>query len=392
MLKKYIDYLRQVVPLMKNSWLPATLLLVAVSFFMFLSPFDKTTLTILHISFYIFNLGSILFLAKYNYNQPLFFVICSVLAYMFINYFKHTYGVIYYLTPAYFNLVCLSSIGLLFFYFLPSRPFFSYDSLKFFIIILVAFTLAEGLNKAEIKLDISPYINYGVGLQIFGMLLFSISLLSTMLHASMHNNIVNTGMAYSIVCISLGFYLSQQPSGLAIFFTTSSIILFISIVHHLFFIIRKDTATGLDNAHSFSIKTKKLPLKYGFGIICIDDYKHLLQAFSKTEVNDIMMMISKKICSLEPEASIYRCTPDEFIIIFLNAEKGTSYNKVDEIRRQIAASEFIINRIKKPLKITVSCCVADKKRSDSDVNSVFIRTHRVLQKTYKFTQNITSKA
>jgi len=95
---------------------------------------------------------------------------------------------------------------------------------------------------------------------------------------------------------------------------------------------------------------------------------------------------------LEPDALLYRCTPDEFIIIFPNAEKGTSFQRVDEIRRQIAASEFILNRIKRPLKITVSCSVAEKKRSDGNIGDVFIRAHRVLQKTYKFTQNITSRA
>ena len=89
---------------------------------------------------------------------------------------------------------------------------------------------------------------------------------------------------------------------------------------------------------------------------------------------------------------LFRCTPDEFVIIFPQAEKGTSYNRLDEIRRQIAASEFILPRIKKPVKLTVSCSIADKKRSDSNVSDVFIRAHRALQKTYKFTQNITSKA
>ena len=103
-------------------------------------------------------------------------------------------------------------------------------------------------------------------------------------------------------------------------------------------------------------------------------------------------MISKKITETEPEAMLYRCTPDEFVILFPNAEKGTSFNRLDEIRRRIAASEFMLNKVKRPLKITVSCSIADKKRSDGNVSDVFIRAHRILQKTYKFTQNITSQA
>ena len=315
-----------------------------------------------------------------------------MLSYILINYLKHSYGVIYYLSSAYYNLVFLICIGMLFFYYLPNRPFFSYDTLKFVFLILLGFTLGEILSNTDIKLNISTPINFGIGLQLFGIFLFACAFFTMLLRASIFNSALNTGLAYAFASITIGFYLSPQSSGFSLFFACGAFITFISILQHIFFITHKDIATGFDNAYSFTYKAKKLPLKYGLGIICVDDYKHLLQAFRKNEVCSIMQMISKIILSLEPEAQIFRCSPDEFIIIFPNAEKGTSYAKVDEIRRQIAASDFILSKVKKPLKITVSCSVADKKRSDNNVNNVFIRAHRVLQKTYKFTQNITSKA
>ena len=377
---------------MRHSWLPACILLIAVCLFMFLSPFEPIVKQTLHVLFYFFSISSIILLAKNNCNQPLFFVICTIISYMLINYLKHIYGIIYYTSPAYYNLTFLICAGMLFFYFLPNRPFFSHDTLKFITLIMLGFFLGEVLSRTNIKLNIPTSTNFGIGLQIFGIFLFTCAFFTMLLHASIFNNILNVGLTYSFISIAIGFYLSPQPSGLVTFFTCGAFISFICIIQHLIFIKHKDISTGFGNAYTFSQKTKKLPLKYGLGIICIDDYKHLLQAFRKKEVCNIMQMISKKIFSLEPEAQIYRCTPDEFIIIFPNAEKGTSFAKVDEIRRQIAASDFILNKIKKPLKITVSCSVADKKRSDSNVNSVFIRAHRVLQKTYKFTQNITSKA
>ena len=392
MLEKYTNYLREIVPLMRHSWLPACILLIAVCSFMFLNPFEPVVKQTFHILFYFFSICSIILLAKYNNNQPLFFIICTMLSYMLINYFKHTYGVIYYLSPAYCNLTFLVCAGMVFFYFLPSHPFFSYNTLKFVFIILLAFSLGEILSNTGIKLNIPTTTNFGIGLQIFEIFLFICAFFTILLHASIFNNILNMGLAYAFAAIAIGFYLSPQSSGFSLFFSCGAFITFISIVRHIFFITHKDLSTGFDNAYTFSKKAKKLPLKYGLGIICVDDYKHLLQAFRKNEVCNIMQMISKKIISLEPDAQIYRCSPDEFIIIFPNAEKGTSYAKVDEIRRQIAASDFVLSKIKKPLKITVSCSVADKKRSDNNVNNVFIRAHRVLQKTYKFTQNITSKA
>ena len=392
MLKKYINYLRQVLPLMKNSWLPAGLLLAASCLYMLFAPFPEFVQNILHISFYMVAISNIALLMFYNRNRPMFFVIVIFLSYMLINYLKYYHGVIYYLTPDYANLVFLSVAGLIFFYFLPDKPLFSIDTVYFLIIVFAAVSLGEFLSTAQIKIDFSQLINFGCGLQIFALILFGIMIITMLLHASIKDQILDASMAYASVCMMVGFYFSNQPSALALFFTTAILILFIATCRHIFFILRKDPDTGLNNAHSFLVKAKKLPLKYGLGIICVDEYRHLLQAFRKNGINNIMAMVSKKITSIEPDAMLFRCTPDEFIIIFPQAEKGTSYDRLDEIRRQIAASEFILPRIKKPIKITVSCSIADKKRSDANVSDVFIRAHRALQKTYKFTQNITSKA
>jgi len=392
LLKKYINYLWQILPLLKNSWLPAGLLLVAACLFMLFFPLPDLVQNILHITFYAATFSNIALLMFYNRNRPMFFVIIILLSYMLINYLKYFHGVIYYLTPDYANLVFLSIAGMIFFYFLPDRPLFSIDTVYFLIIVFAAVALGEFLSSAEIKIDFSPLINFGCGLQIFALVLFAIMVITMLLYASIKDQILDFNMAYASVCIMIGFYASNQPSALVLFFTTAAIILLIATCRHIFFILRKDPDTGLNNAYSFLVKAKKLPLKYGLGIICVDEYRHLLQAFRKNGINNIMAMVSKKIVSIEPDAMLFRCTPDEFVIIFPQAEKGSSYGRLDEIRRQIAASEFILPRIKKPIKITVSCSIADKKRSDANVSDVFIRAHRALQKTYKFTQNITSKA
>lgn len=391
MLKKYGYYLRQILPLMRNSWLPATVLLAAVCGYMLFEPFSETVQNIFHCIFFALNITGIILLAKFNRNRPLFFIIIMMLSYISINYLKYSHGIIYYLTPAYYNLVFLSASGLLFFYFLPNRPFFSADTVNFLIIIFAAVSLSESLSNSDIKLDFSPIINFGCGLQIFGLSVFWIIISVMLLYASIKNNILETAMAFATVNIMVGFYFSDHPAVLALFFMTAAFTVFSGIIRHLFFILRKDPATELGNGRSFIAAAAKLPLKYGLGIICIDDYKHLIQAFRKSGLNDIMLMISKKIAELEPEAMLYRCTPDEFVIIFPNAEKGTSFKRLDDVRRKIAASAFILPRIKRPIKITVSCSIAEKKRSDK-VSDVFIRARRVLQKTYKFTQNITSQA
>ena len=52
----------------------------------------------------------------------------------------------------------------------------------------------------------------------------------------------------------------------------------------------------------------------------------------------------------------------------------------------------MLGKRQKGLKLTVSCCVSEKKRSDDNSIEVLIRTRKALQKAYQFTQNVTSKA
>lgn len=392
MLKKFTGYLRQIIPLMQNSLTPALLLCAALVTYFALEPMPPQLLRVLHIGFFAINLFSIALLAWFNQNRPIFYILVCMLAYMLINYLKYQHGVIYYLTPDYLNLAFFTASGLLFFYFLPKRPLFSDETICFTLIILGALSLAEQMSRQQIGIDFSFSRCNSCGLQDFGLLLFAAAVIVMMIHASIHDEILTVALFFATVNIMLGFYFSAQPSSFLVFFFNAALTVAIGTAHSIYYALRKDTVTGLDNGNSFIAASAKFPLKYGLGIICIDDYKHLAQIFRKSGINELLVMVSRKIRKQEPESLLYRCGADEFIIIFPQAEKGTSFGRLDEIRRSIAAAEFMLSGRKKPLKITVSCSIAEKKRSDADVFEVFIRARRILQKTYKFTQNITSKA
>jgi diguanylate cyclase (GGDEF)-like protein len=90
-------------------------------------------------------------------------------------------------------------------------------------------------------------------------------------------------------------------------------------------------------------------------------------------------------------AEIYRYNEDEFVLIFYNEDKKKSFEYLENIRRSIASSEFVINS-KQSVRMTISSGVSEKKRSDADADAVLLRAREAFQKTYKFTQNVTSMA
>ena len=118
----------------------------------------------------------------------------------------------------------------------------------------------------------------------------------------------------------------------------------------------------------------------------------IARAASQAGIKNIVKMLSRKINEVETEAQIYRYEADEFVLIFRGKNQKEAFDRVETIRRAIASSSFGIRGINKPLKLTVSGAVTEQKRSDGSAIEVLLRADKALQKSYRFAQNITTKA
>ena len=364
----------------------------ALTVYLTLSPFGDEWLIVLHIGFFLLSAAACGILVYSNKNRPLFFIIVTVLGYCLINFLKYYHGTIYNLTSDYYNLIFFMAVFLLFFYFLPNRPFFSMDTVRFLAVIFIGMAIGEHLSRLHVGLDFSRLLCNGCGLQIFGLSLFLSILIIMLIHSSIKDDILNSALFFACINIMIGLYLSDRPTPLALFFFSAMLTVFCAVIYSHYYNTYKDPVTGFYNINSFAKHASQFSPKYGLGIICIDNYKSLRHSFKQSGANEIVNMICKKFRQTEGETEIYRLGADEFIIIFIGAEKGETFTKIDNIRRSVAAAEFYISGRKKPLKLTLSCSVADKKRSDINALDVFARARKVLQRTYKFTQNITSQA
>ena len=144
----------------------------------------------------------------------------------------------------------------------------------------------------------------------------------------------------------LGFYLSDRPAPLALFFFAAAVTVFCGIVHSVRYAARKDTVTGLDNGNSFIRASASLPLKYGLGIVCIDDYKHLAQIFKKSGIDEIVVMVAKNPRTGTGNSDLpLRCR--RIYRHLSGCRKGTSFARVDNIRRSVGRLRIFIKRPQK---------------------------------------------
>jgi diguanylate cyclase (GGDEF)-like protein len=271
---------------------------------------------------------------------------------------------------------------------LPNKKLFKKKNVYILLILLAQFAVAETLSANEIRLGINFPIN---NLEILSLTLFFITAVTLFINCSLSGKNVETAMFFAFVNVFLGFYHSNNPSALTIFFSTAMLTLTIAILENLYYTTYKDAQTGLLSRNSFVLQAKELPLKYSIGVIAIDNYDSLKKAFGKNGGNDIVKMIAGLIDQSETP-NIYRYDEDEFVLIFKNDTIKESFASIEKIRRLIASSEFMIRRGHKNLKLTVSAGVSEKKRSDADAIDVLVRARKALQKASKFTQNVTTRA
>ncbi|HCU58699.1 MAG TPA: hypothetical protein DIC64_01825 [Alphaproteobacteria bacterium] len=158
-----------------------------------------------------------------------------------------------------------------------------------------------------------------------------------------------------------------------------------SVVYNYFY----DPLTGLYSLNSFKRHDiKKFPPKYTVAFFYIDNYQKLLNVFKQRQTDKLTKMILKRVLSLEPSAYTYRLKPDQFCFVFLNNDVKQTYELIENMRRLVASTEFVLSN-KKILKLTITPAVSEKRRSDSNAFAVLIRMYENFRQRYTFTQNIT---
>ena len=380
-----IPGLKQILLSVKTSYLPALILGIAALYFCGKVRFQAGEYLPFHMLFYILIVINAVFVLAVGEVKPLFHLVWITAVYLAINNLSLFYGTEALQMPEFQCFQILLPLNWL--YFAMSEKDRLNDMSNFYSLCFILLELALIENSArffnaESFSGIENILPYEWAAVLVGLLLL----------ASRDGSIKNTGVFFAYICLGIALLNKSSPAALCLFFGTAALILFITSLHSYIYTYIRDNLTGVYSRRMFAIHARKsFPLKFSIGVICLDDYTKLLRVFGLKKVNSLLKMIINKIHELDTGGTIYRYNDDEFIIVFKNEDKKQSYEYLENIRRTIAGAEFVLNR-KQILKVTISAGVSEKKRSDTDVNAVLERTREVLQKAYKFAQNITSKA
>ena len=151
----------------------------------------------------------------------------------------------------------------------------------------------------------------------------------------------------------------------------------------------RDPVTGLYSLNSFQRhELKFFPPKYTVAFFYIDNYQKLLNVFKQKQTDLLVKMVIKRALSLDLTPYIYRLRADQFCLIFFDTDVKQTYELIENMRRLIAGTEFVLLN-KKALKLTITPAVSEKRRSDADAFAVLSRMYENFRQRYTFTQNMT---
>ena len=380
--------LEKYLPLISGMLIPVVFFSAAFLSFLAKEGLSYETAKIFHTGFYLISGVFLIFLININDGRPLFFSLILIVGYMLINYLKSVYGEQFKETIWYQNLSVLLPINLLIFYFYTPRRLISQKTFYLLLAIAGEYTCAEILCRQELRLgSVLSEINY---IAASGFIILS---LVTLVSSVKNGRALDYGFMFAVLSIAAGMFFASSASGRSLFFCLAQGLLFGSVVYTSIYNRYYDKTTGFYSRYSYQKQSKSFPLKYSLGIVSLDGYDKFLTSVGTKKTEVLIGLIAGVIQELLPEeTNVYRYADNEFVILYKKLDKKESFKEADDLRRTIAGISFAFEKKQKiPVKLTVSCSVAEKKRSDSSAEEVLARADKALRATLKFSHNVTSK-
>ena len=376
----------------KKICLPAFILCAFLMYFFSISNFSDEAYHSVHMAFIVF---AVLNLIASGYFRVISIFTASAtiyISYLVVNSLRYTYGEDYIFSAGYniWNMLIALNIALAYWLFAYKRK--KIQSSFFFVILFLETMFIEKMQSQAINPDSYYFYKHIGALNYPAFCIYMVVILSMLIHHSSKGRILSGAMFFTVISLFVANLLSDNLFAFSLFYLCSALILMVSFFTYVFYNNVNNEELDVANYYSYCRDAKKkYPLKYSVSLMYIDEYDRILKRFGYARMISLKKMFFKRIKDMNPDVLLYNYKKDSLIMVFKNANAVDSFDRADEIRRQLVKSIFVFNE-NNHLQLTVSQCISEKRRSDNDATTVLLRAETSLKNACKFTRNITIKA
>ena len=382
--------LKYIFSTIKNSFLPALFLMLSLLMFYAESPYEEGLPLFFHYVFIAVTAITFSLLCIADRSKPLFSLLVGFVSYLIINSLKREYGENFIFSFEFQCLCFFLPLNLALLYFLPQAKLNTMRNTYLLLFLLFQACLLQHFGNF---IKIIPHVDINIeAMPLWACAEWIIMLVILMISSSYRNTHINTGLFYAYAALAVGVLYSATSSGLTTFFAGFAIILLCASVLSLYHRYHYDHLEHVGSKISYLNNARsKFLYKYTVALFSIDNRDKLQQAIGENKVRDLEQMVVNSILKMPYDLTLYRYNESELIMVFQNERAKHAKEFADNIRHNIAASEFI-TADGKSRKITVSICVSEKTHKINKPDEVVQRAHDYLQKGHHFNCNITTIA
>lgn len=376
----------------KKICLPALILCAFLMYFSSITNFSDDVYHAIHATFIVITIVNLILSVYLKVFSIFTMSSITYISYLVINTLRYAYGEDYIFSAGYniWNILVIPNIVFAYCFFVNKKNR-KYCSL-FFVVLFLETMFIEQMQSQAIAPDSYYFYKHIGSLNYPAFCIYIFFIVFTLVHHSAKGKILSGSVLFTVISLFVANLLSDNLFAFSLFYLSAMLILMVSLITYICYNNVNNEDLDVANYYSYSRDAeKKYPLKYSISLMYIDEYERILKRFGMAKMIMLKKMFFKRIKEIAPDVLLYNYKSDSLIMVFKNSNAADSFEVADEIRRTLVKSIFVFNE-NNHLQLTVSQCISEKKRSDSDATTVLLRAEQSLKNACKFTRNITIKA
>ena len=238
------------------------------------------------------------------------------------------------------------------------------------------------------------------------LLAFGLTFLLLLLIRFKRSGAIENGFFWALGSTLFGLALAGPGSLRAMYFSTASLILFISIIETSHSMAFKDELTGLPSRRAMNEALLMLGSRYTVAMIDVDHFKKFNDRYGHDVGDQVLRMIASKISGVTGGGKAFRYGGEEFSVLFPGKGIKQAVPHLEQIRKSVAFSGFVFRGRKRPntnpekpmsfvnpkkkVSLTVSIGVAERKEAQTDPQEVIKAADKALYRAKKGGRNRTA--